>query len=63
MTPDQLRAWRERQGATQKAAAAWYGCTERSWQRYELGERRIPRPLAAIITRAGSLARITTKDP
>lgn len=34
-----LRDW------TQAEAAAWYGCDERSWRRYETGERRVPVPL------------------
>lgn len=30
---------------TQEQAAVWYGCTERSWRRYETGERAAPIPL------------------
>lgn len=40
-----VRAFREARGWTQERAAKWYGCTPRSWQRYESGERRVPGPL------------------
>lgn len=58
MSPEDLRLWRQQQagdhafkrnqrrpGWTQRRAAAWYGCSEREWQRYEAGEINIPLPL------------------
>lgn len=49
VTPTTLRRFRQRRGWTQAEAADWYGCSTRSWQRYESGSRRIPRPLALQI--------------
>lgn len=46
-----LRGWRKRVKLTQKEAAKWYGCTERAWQRYEAGDRRVPLPLFLAIAR------------
>jgi len=45
VTPTDLRAWRLARGFSQASAADWYGCTLRTWQRYESGERPIPAPL------------------
>ena len=45
LTPATLRAWRLARGFSQQAAADWYGCTLRAWQRYEAGQRPIPAPL------------------
>lgn len=42
ITPLSFRQWN---GWTQEQAAAWYGCSERSWRRYETGERAVPLPL------------------
>lgn len=46
-SPDaaRVRLWRANRGFTQREAAEWYGVTERTWQRYESGERSVPRPL------------------
>ena len=33
-----LREWRLRQRWTQADAARWYGCSIRTWRRYETGE-------------------------
>jgi transcriptional regulator with XRE-family HTH domain len=54
---DLVRRWRERRGFTQQQAAEWYGVTERSWQRYESGERPVPRPLLIIVWRSEKHAR------
>lgn len=40
-----VRAFREERGWTQAEAAEWYGCTERSWRRYESCDRPVPLPL------------------
>ena len=58
MTADELRAWRQSRpgvykcrngdmqpGWSQKMAAEWYGCTKRSWERYEVGAKPVPLPL------------------
>lgn len=49
MTPVKLRAWRKKEGLTMREAGEWYGLSpksaERSWSRYEHGQRRIPVPL------------------
>ena len=55
MSPTDLRNWRiqqagdhaykrnqRRPGWTQRRASAWYGISEREWQRYEAGEIKIP---------------------
>jgi hypothetical protein len=41
----ELIAFRDLNGWTQEKAASWYGCAARTWRRYELGERPIPKPL------------------
>lgn len=40
-TPDEIRAARERAGLTQTEAARLIHCGLRSWQQWELGERRM----------------------
>ena len=40
-----VREFREGKGWTQAEAAEWYGCATRSWRRYELAERPVPKPL------------------
>ena len=37
-----VRAWRERHALTQGQAAALCGVAERTWRRWELGERQPP---------------------
>lgn len=37
-----VRAWRKRHGLTQAQAAVLAGVNERSWRRWELGERQPP---------------------
>ena len=56
MTPDELRLWRmarvdQRTGRpwSQPRAAEWFGCDERTWRRWEIGESRIPRHLVVRI--------------
>lgn len=49
---DHVLNFRLAKGWTQKRAAAWWGCTERSWQRYESGERTVPGPLLKRIAAA-----------
>jgi DNA-binding XRE family transcriptional regulator len=44
-----IKIFRDVSGMTQRQAAKWYGCTERSWQRYEAGHRSVPLPLLARI--------------
>lgn len=46
-----VRKFRKTAGLTQKEAAAWWGCTERAWQRYEGDQRRVPQPLLNEIDR------------
>lgn len=46
-----VKAFRKRADFTQVEAAEWYGCTERAWQRYEAGDRRVPTPLLKEIDR------------
>jgi len=48
---EKVRRFRKQTGFTQKEAAKWYGCTERSWQRYEAGDRPVPTPLLHAIDR------------
>jgi transcriptional regulator with XRE-family HTH domain len=43
MTPDDLRAWRQRLGWSQDAAAANLGCGRRSLQLWENGTNATPR--------------------
>jgi hypothetical protein len=45
MTGKQLSGWRTKRGWTQEQAAAWWGCTKRTWQRYESGDLPIPDPM------------------
>lgn len=45
-------AFRKAKGWTQEQAADWYGCTVRSWQRWEAGDRRVPGPLLKRIAAA-----------
>ncbi len=53
LTGEELRLWRAQQpgekrggpGWTQKGAAAWCGVDERTWRRWERGERGIPMTL------------------
>ena len=46
MTPDQLRAWRERMKFSQQKAADTLGLSLRGYQNYESGERPIRRYIA-----------------
>lgn len=34
--------WRKARGWTQVRAARWYGCSERTWRRWETGELGVP---------------------
>jgi len=43
LTPsERVVAFRRGEQWTQVAAAKWYGVDERTWRRYELGERPVP---------------------
>ena len=46
-----VKLFRTNRGWTQERAAEWYGCSTRSWRRYEHGERPVPTPLVMAITR------------
>lgn len=48
--PDELRQWRVHNGLTQTKAAEIVGVHERSWRRWENGERSIPKMLTLWIT-------------
>lgn len=48
-----LRRFRARRNWSQQRAADWYGCDVRTWRRYELGERAVPKPVLRAIDRAG----------
>lgn len=47
MWPSQriVREFREAMTWTQREAAEWYGVAERTWRRWEHGERQAPTPL------------------
>jgi predicted transcriptional regulator len=53
MTAKQLKKWRQRRKWSQAQAAAWWGVTRRTWQRYEQedgdGRIEVPEPLALRI--------------
>ncbi|MBZ9922164.1 hypothetical protein LB579_31255 [Mesorhizobium sp. BR1-1-7] len=49
MTPDEYRKALERLGLTQYQAAALFGVDGRTSQRWALGERAIPPPLARLL--------------
>lgn len=53
MTAADLRRWREKVGMTQREAGEWYGCppksAERTWRRWERGERRVPPSLIRMV--------------
>lgn len=48
LTPEELREWRETIGLSQRAAAERVGVDPRSWQKWELGERGVPRWLTRL---------------
>lgn len=55
MTPRDLQKWREKHELTQQQAGVWAGSSvrhaARSWRRYELGERKIPRHVIQWVKR------------
>ena len=53
MSPELLRAWRKAHNLTQVDAASWVGVNERTYQRWELGESKIPHWLPKIINTFG----------
>lgn len=46
-----VRRWRDEQEWTQEQAAEWWGVDVRTWRRYELGERAVPKPLMKSMSR------------
>ena len=48
--PDEVRIWRHQHGLTQKQSAGIVGVDERTWRRWENGERGIPKMLALFIS-------------
>ncbi len=55
MTAAELRAWRKTHGMTQKQAAKWVGVSERTWIRFEAGERDVPKWLRIIVALTGGI--------
>ncbi len=49
MTGDDLRAWRERRGVTQKVVARLFACTPDAVQSWELGRRAVPEHVARMV--------------
>lgn len=49
MTSNELRTWRSGHGMTQAEASNWVGISRRTWIRYEMDERTIPRWLRIIV--------------
>jgi transcriptional regulator with XRE-family HTH domain len=47
--PSEVRLWRQRHGLTQVQSAGIVGVNERTWRRWENGERGIPKMLALVI--------------
>lgn len=52
MTPVEMRTMRLAAGLTQTKAAELCGVSLRAWQHYELGDRKIPEPVARLLTLA-----------
>jgi DNA-binding XRE family transcriptional regulator len=50
--PHDLRRWRTRHGLTQADAAEVVGVHERSWRKWELEERAIPKMLALLVNQS-----------
>ena len=48
LTPEELREWREALGLSQGRAAERVGANPRSWQKWELGERAVPKWLTRL---------------
>lgn len=48
-TPDELRAWREREGLTQTVAGRLAGATLSTWARWEAGTHPIPDTLRDVL--------------
>lgn len=49
--PAELRAWRQRHGLTQRAAAALIGAALRTWEDWEAGRRTMPPAKWALLRR------------
>ncbi len=49
MTPETLKAWRERLGLSQIAAAGILGCCLKTWWNWEHGRSKIPGHLALAL--------------
>jgi transcriptional regulator with XRE-family HTH domain len=49
--PADVRLWRQRNGLTQKQCGGIVGVHERTWRRWENGERGIPKMLALFINK------------
>jgi DNA-binding XRE family transcriptional regulator len=48
MTPEQVKALREKSGLSVAEAARCVQIADRSWQRYESGERKIPEGIVEL---------------
>lgn len=55
-----VRRFRKLMQMTQAEAAEWWGCTVRAWQRYEAGDRRVPKPLLNEMHRCETVGLYTT---
>lgn len=55
-TPDDLRAWRAREGLTQEQAGKIAGVKRLAWARWELGTRPVPQWLADTLRQRWGLA-------
>ena len=59
MERNELRRWRtEVRNWTVEEAAGWWGVDERTWRRYESGERAVPKPLAKRVRSSTNLRRV-----
>lgn len=68
VTPTELRKWRLARKLTQADAEWWWFGHDnggRTWRKYELGERKIPAPLALriIAMRKGHGGRLDSRRP
>lgn len=60
VTAPELRAWRDRLGISQAAAAKALGLSLRAYQHYEVGTRAIPEPAPGIAALAAEVERQST---
>lgn len=62
MTPKEFAAIRAAAGLTQQAIADYLGVLLRSAQRYEYGERPIPKPIAKLMRMLAESPSIAARD-